>query len=131
MPTPQSPHCPLAMITPFDPIDKETLSRVLTSPPFIVVEGVANFRGVGGHSAPQANALVRSGYYYRSGDPSHITDKGKETLRNLGIKKVFDFRANHEVAKFEAPSPTIDGIEFIRASVSNDEAFDPLAVAKV
>ncbi len=119
------------MISPFDPIDKETLTKVLSSPPFITVQGVCNFREVGGYAASQGNLLVKPGYYYRCGDPSHITDKGKETLRNLGIKKVFDFRANHEVAKFDAPSPTIDGIEFIRASVSNDEAFDPISIAKV
>ena len=119
------------MITPFDQIDAESLSKVLSSPPFLTVDGVANIREVGGFTITGVSALVKPGYYFRAGELSHITDKGKEQLRSFGIRKVFDSRAPHEVARFEAPSPSIEGVEFTMASVSNDGEFDPISIAKV
>lgn len=121
----------LAMETPFDTIDQEVLSKILSSEPFVSVEGVPNFRQVGGFQASSGSSSVKSGYLYRSGELSHISDKGKETLRTLGIKKVFDFRAPHETTRFEAPNPTVDTVEFVRAPVTGDEKFDPISIAKL
>ncbi|KAJ3484010.1 hypothetical protein NLI96_g5924 [Meripilus lineatus] len=119
------------METPFDTIDQEVLSKILSSEPFVSVEGVPNFRQVGGFQASSGSSSVKSGYLYRSGELSHISDKGKETLRTLGIKKVFDFRAPHETTRFEAPNPTVDTVEFVRAPVTGDEKFDPISIAKL
>lgn len=111
------------MNTPFDPIDKESLSKVLSSPPFITVDGVANIREVGGFPIIAVNhVLVKSGYYFRAADPSKITDKGKEQLRSFGIMKIFDFRSPQEI---KAPILSIEGVKVIPVPISDDRPFDP------
>lgn len=93
------------------------------------VEGVANFRNVGPYAAGE-NVLVKPGYLYRSADPVRITEKGKQQLRDLGIKKIFDLRAPNEVRDFKTYSPYIDGVEFVHVSVSRTADFTPEGLAK-
>ncbi|KAF9886670.1 hypothetical protein FE257_011184 [Aspergillus nanangensis] len=66
---------------------------VYPSPPFLAVEGVRMFRDVGASS----RACLRPGLVFRSGELSRVTAAGLETLRDLGVKKVFDLRSPVEM----------------------------------
>jgi hypothetical protein len=46
---------------------------------------------------------------YRSGELTKITEGGKSKLRELGIKKVFDFRAAREIRGYGSETPAIEG----------------------
>jgi len=74
--------------------------------PFYTVDGVANFREIGGYqtstdSSP-APSTVRKGRIFRSGELTYIKPSGAETLQSLGIRKVFDLRADVEIKDFNA-----------------------------
>ncbi|KAJ5217162.1 hypothetical protein N7468_010170 [Penicillium chermesinum] len=102
-------------------------------PPFINVDGVSNFRGLGGyvcHPPQTALALInaneakewriRPGFLFRSAQPSQITPAGQETLtKTLSIHSIFDFRSDKDVA-FVAdhmPGALLDIPETTRYSV--------------
>ncbi|EPQ58311.1 hypothetical protein GLOTRDRAFT_72619 [Gloeophyllum trabeum ATCC 11539] len=113
----------------FPTIDPDTLQKTLSAPPFVVVDGVVNIRDFGGHPTAEPDTRVRSSYLFRSGEPARITETGKEQLKCLGIKKVFDFRSSLEIANYKAKTPVIEGVEFVSAPVSDDEAYDPVGLA--
>ncbi|KAA1469502.1 hypothetical protein DENSPDRAFT_835137 [Dentipellis sp. KUC8613] len=105
--------------------------RLLTSAPFVTVDGVINIRDVGGYpTALDSTTIVKTGILYRSGEPTRLTAKGSEQLRALGIRKVFDLRSEAEIKKYKSPTPEIEGVEFVRIPVSQDEAYDPVSLAK-
>ncbi|THH27248.1 hypothetical protein EUX98_g6935 [Antrodiella citrinella] len=103
--------------------DEAVVRKVISAPPFVSVEGVANFRDVGSYAAGKDN-VVKPAHIYRSADPSSITERGKQQLRDLGIRTIFDLRAPNEVRNFQAFAPTIEGVEFVHVSVSRTETFD-------
>lgn len=81
----------------------------LPTPPFISVDGVPNFRDLGGYiipnrlSANKKPLMFRRNLLYRCAHPQLITDKGKHTLvSTLNIKHVYDFRSAPEVKKLTA-----------------------------
>lgn len=89
------------------PIPEQTLTKIISLPPFITVPGVSNFRNLS-----HGNNNLRLDCVYRSGNLSDITEEGKLILVNkLGITTIFDLRSESEREK--APSPQIDGIETI------------------
>ncbi|KAJ7350862.1 protein-tyrosine phosphatase-like protein [Mycena albidolilacea] len=99
-------------------------------PPFVIVEGVINARSVGGFSTSDTDSdIVKPVILFRSADPSRITPKGKEQLLALGVRRVFDFRADDEIAGYKTTAPMIPGVEFLRAPVSESRAFDPVSLA--
>ncbi|KAJ7133693.1 protein-tyrosine phosphatase-like protein [Mycena crocata] len=98
-------------------------------PPFIVIEGIINARSVGGFTTSSPSDIVQPVVLFRSADPSRITPKGKEQLLALGVRRVFDFRADDEIVSFKSTVPVIPGIEFLRAPVSESRAFDPVSLA--
>ncbi|TFK55095.1 hypothetical protein OE88DRAFT_1694392 [Heliocybe sulcata] len=110
-------------------IDPEILQKTLSSPPFVEVDGIVNIRDFGGHPTSDRSARVRSCYLFRSGEPTKITESGKDKLKSLGVRKVFDFRSELEIAKYKAATPAVDGVEFVRAPVSDDDAYDPVGLA--
>lgn len=77
-------------------------------PPFVNVEGVPNYRDVGGYSCPPPSHLpadlgmnfsVRVGYAFRCSELSQITPKGIHTMtEELGIRTLYDFRSEREAA---------------------------------
>jgi len=111
--------------------DKDAVMRIITSKPFINVEGLFNLRVVDSLPTSSGYAQVKPSYLYRSGDTSKITPKGKEQLEALGIKKIFDFRADAEVARFKSPAPTFDGIEYVKVPVFQSKSFDTVSIAQV
>ncbi|CEG66362.1 hypothetical protein RMATCC62417_02958 [Rhizopus microsporus] len=71
----------------------------LVLPRWIDVEGVKNFRDIGGWPVQGGNGYIRERTVFRSGHLSNITDKGQKTLVGLNVKATFDFRLDHEVKK--------------------------------
>ncbi|KAJ7826925.1 protein-tyrosine phosphatase-like protein, partial [Mycena olivaceomarginata] len=91
---------------------------------------VINARSVGGFSTSDTDSdIVKPVILFRSADPSRITPKGKEQLLALGVRRVFDFRADDEIAGYKTTAPMIPGVEFLRAPVSESHAFDPVSLA--
>jgi protein-tyrosine phosphatase len=60
-------------------------------------EQVANFRDLGGHTTRDGRR-VRRGRLYRSGHLGHATERDVETLASLGLRRVFDFRTETDIA---------------------------------
>ncbi|EJD02451.1 uncharacterized protein FOMMEDRAFT_87510 [Fomitiporia mediterranea MF3/22] len=115
--------------------DEDLVKRTLSSPPFHSVEGVINFRDFGILSFPPDSAVcdeiphIRSGFLFRSGELSRLTDKGKATLKKLGITTIFDLRSGSEIRKYQSTTPDVDGIRFVRVPVSENDEYDPMALA--
>ncbi|KAI0934933.1 hypothetical protein AcV5_006617 [Taiwanofungus camphoratus] len=109
--------------------EEEATTVALSFPPFVVVEGVINIRDFGGYATADPAVIVKSSHLFRSGDPSRITERGVKQLHELGIRKVFDLRADVEIAKYNSANLGIEGVEFVRAPIL-DEAFDPVGVAE-
>jgi protein tyrosine/serine phosphatase len=71
----------------------------LTSPPWVAVAGIQNFRDLGGYSISSSPSThsIRRGVVYRCGEPTKVTDDGVSTLQSLGIKHVYDLRSKNEI----------------------------------
>lgn len=62
--------------------------------------------------------------------PTHNTSSGKALLRELNITKVFDLRSDVEIQKYNAPLPSIDGVEVLHTPVFKLEDYSPEVMAK-
>lgn len=72
----------------------------LPSPPFITVEGIPNFRDLGGYPISASKTpSIRTGAVYRCGEPSLVTKNGISTMQNLGITHIYDLRSNNEIER--------------------------------
>jgi len=104
-------------------------------PPFILVEGIPNFRDLGGYpisTHTDAGLLsVRRNLIFRCAEPSRITPAGAQTLRTLGITTLFDLRSRPETEKQSARAPVvhIDGIRREFAPVFADKDYSPESIA--
>jgi len=94
----------------------------LPSPPFIDVEGISNFRDVGGYPVPPANwhdrpRSVRRGLIFRCAEPTRVTVAGMHKLQSLGINTIFDLRSAAEAMKDVKVIMETDGSMLERVSV--------------
>ncbi|KAI9925902.1 hypothetical protein MW887_005708 [Aspergillus wentii] len=86
------------------------------APPFVHVEGMSNFRSIGGYPLETASTnnhrSTRQGFAFRSADPTYVTQKGLETILSLDITRAFDLRSLEEAkaqrAKLQAASGCLD-----------------------
>ncbi|KAK7436534.1 hypothetical protein VKT23_000384 [Stygiomarasmius scandens] len=101
----------------------------LPKPPFVDIEGVINCRLVGGYPTSNPSVVVKPIALFRSGDPSRITDRGKEQMVSLGIRRIFDLRADTEVSAYASARAAIPGVESVKVPVSDKEGFDPVNLA--
>ncbi|EFX02609.1 hypothetical protein CMQ_2538 [Grosmannia clavigera kw1407] len=84
----------------------EQLAPVLSTTPFIVIEGTFNARDIGRvPRSEQASQRLRPGFAFRSGGLSRLTDGGKATIAELGVRRIFDLRSQSEHAT--APDPVV------------------------
>jgi hypothetical protein len=100
-------------------------------PPFINVEGVPNFRDIGGYSCPAPTQPMRSNgspkvpsstpysvrrnFAFRCSELSQLTARGNAVMTtDLGIKVLFDLRSEIEAAR---PSGRPKGIEIVSTPV--------------
>lgn len=126
-----------------EPIDQELLKDALTTPPFVVVEGVANIRDLGGiifRSQDGKTFQTKRGKIFRSAQLIHITPDGKKALTLLNVGAVFDMRSLYEArqnasADDNAPNPgfpdlTLEGIVLHRAPIIPEASFGPGKLAK-
>ncbi|KEF61127.1 uncharacterized protein A1O9_02692 [Exophiala aquamarina CBS 119918] len=86
----------------------------LPTPPFVHVQGVPNFRDLGGYRcSPPSSAsssdegktiyTLRRGVLFRCAHPTHLTPKGLSTLTTtLGISKMYDLRSGPEISRLAA-----------------------------
>lgn len=95
---------------------------ILSSPPFVVVDGVFNIRAVGGYAISTPGLIVKPLHIFRSADLSRITDIGNKQLRSLGIKVVFDLRTKLEIARDDKGQLDVEGIRVVNASVYTEDA---------
>ncbi|KAJ7125424.1 protein-tyrosine phosphatase-like protein [Mycena epipterygia] len=96
----------------------------LSSPPFVVVDGVINIRTLGGYITDDSTHIVKPGLIFRSGETSGITEMGKQQLIALGVRHVFDLRTQLEISSYKTASPEIPGVEFVRAPVGKEDPWD-------
>ncbi len=73
------------------------------------MESIRNFRPVGGQTTADGRG-VRTGVVYRSAHLAEASDSDLESLVTLGIRTVFDFRNQVDIA-FEGPNRLPDGVE--------------------
>lgn len=95
------------------------------APRNIHVDGVINFRDVGGWSSSLvAGAKVKQGLYYRcaqfnNGRTTNITAEGKAMIKELGIKVDIDMRDSYNVPS-ESPAKSDDwNVEIFQGSVAS------------
>jgi hypothetical protein len=72
----------------------------ITSPPFVVVDGIANFRDIGGYPTSTGQSITK-GLAFRCADPSKATREGFEKMsQDLGKVKLTC------TGRHKAPFPT-------------------------
>lgn len=84
------------------------------------VDGVVNFRDIGGY--PAGDRHVRYNHAYRCADTSMITKAGLSTLQELGIKAVFDLRSSSERDRGKVVA---DGIENLHVPLFGEQSLAP------
>ncbi|PMD55217.1 uncharacterized protein K444DRAFT_655276 [Hyaloscypha bicolor E] len=97
-------------------------------PPFVAIDGLANFRDIGGSPIEDKDgktvAKVRKGVFYRGPDTRTVTPAGIARLKELGVKADFDLRSKVQIEKLGGPSP-MDDIERIWAPAFPDGEYSP------
>lgn len=107
----------------------------LPSPPFVHLEGIPNFRDLGGWPiGGDSNKSVRRGFIYRCGEPTKATDADLEKIRSLNISSIYDLRSRPEIEKFQVSGPTAStkewpGVKRVYNPVFPEESWDPVSLA--
>lgn len=94
--------------------------RLIASERLIPMEGVLNFRDLGG--IPTADGrVVKWGKFYRSGKLSELSKRDLQYFSTLGIKTVADFRDNQEIKEDPNRYPENYVVERIRMPIGDAE----------
>ncbi|KAI8637892.1 protein-tyrosine phosphatase-like protein [Parasitella parasitica] len=75
----------------------QTTSLVI--PRWIDIDGVSNFRDIGGWPLKDGSGYIRERVVFRSGHLSKLSTQGRAQLNKLNIKATFDFRLDHEIKR--------------------------------
>ncbi|VEU23835.1 DEKNAAC104826 [Brettanomyces naardenensis] len=86
------------------------------------VEGIANFRDIGGYISTTGKH-VRYNLAYRCANVGSVTQNGLETIKSLGIKTVFDLRSAFE--RQDSGILEADGIENIHVPLFGEQSLSP------
>ena len=87
-------------------------------------EQVANFRDLGGHRTRDGRR-VRPGRLYRSGHLGHATERDVEILASLGLRRVFDFRTETDIA-FDGRDRLPPGVEHVQLPMPDPAVGDDI-----
>lgn len=107
-------------------------------PRWKVVDGVANFRDLGGWQitkpryrqvAQDGSIWIRPNYIFRCANTNLVTPIGKEALRALSVKTVYDLRSHQECNKDGVAELKDQGIDVIFNPVFANEDASPQALA--
>lgn len=87
--------------------EKDDYKRVLSMrqntslvlPRWIDIDGVKNFRDIGGWPLKDQSGYIRERTVFRSGHLSKLTNQGCKKIQDLNVKATFDFRLNHEMKR--------------------------------
>ncbi|RCH91440.1 hypothetical protein CU098_003812, partial [Rhizopus stolonifer] len=105
----------------------------LVIPRWIDVEGVRNFRDIGGWPLKDGSGYIRERTVFRSGHLAQVSTQGRLRLNELNIKAIFDFRLDHEITRDGVPEP-MPGITrfskdlYKQVVKTNEEYFQKLKV---
>ncbi|KAI9277865.1 protein-tyrosine phosphatase-like protein [Sporodiniella umbellata] len=78
----------------------------LVLPRWIDIQGVKNFRDIGGYIIQNGTGYIRERMVFRSGNLAKITDEGIQQLKYLSVKAIFDFRQSMEIDADKAMKDT-------------------------
>lgn len=84
----------------------------------IEIDGVINFRGVGGYYTKN-DQVVKKDLLYRSGHLSDLTEEGTYQIKKLGIKEIYDLRTDEEIKR--KPDRIPEGIKYIHFPIYNED----------
>jgi protein tyrosine/serine phosphatase len=111
------------------------------TPPFLHVEGVPNFRDLGGYPCfptssdfpPHKSYIIRPFTLFRSAQLSGIVSHGTTTLSNkLKVRTFYDLRSEREIKKqSKNTNPAeIDGVDRVSIPVFKDQDYSPEDLAR-
>lgn len=103
----------------------------LPSPPFVTIEGIHNFRSIGGYPTSNPTSTTRQNFIFRSAEPSKVTPAGVDSLKAHKITTIFDLRSIVEIEKMKAITPIveIEGVERVYTPVYQYTDYSPEAIA--
>lgn len=102
----------------------------LSSPPFIEVAGIHNFRDIGGYAVKdEATSSVRQRFIYRCAAPDRVLPAGKKKIQDLGITCVYDLRSKPEIERQKLEPWQIEGVQRVFAPAFADTDYSPEAIA--
>ncbi|ORY96867.1 tyrosine phosphatase family-domain-containing protein [Syncephalastrum racemosum] len=100
----------------------------MVTPRWIDVEGVKNFRDIGGWPLRDGSGYIRERTVFRCGHLVGVTPKGINVLRQLNVKAVFDFRSDPEIER-QGVMPAIEGLKRFPSAMFTKADYSPAALA--
>jgi hypothetical protein len=106
-----------ALKEPFDkPLPEPIRNKVLSQLPFVTIPGSFNARYLSSdlsllEEPTQFSSSIKPNYVYRSGALAYLKSEGKDAIRQLGIKLIFDLRSEKE--RESEPDPAVEGVEAV------------------
>ncbi|KAG9244984.1 tyrosine phosphatase family-domain-containing protein [Calycina marina] len=105
----------------------------LPSPPFIEVNGIHNFRDLGGYPVASSGKSVKRGIIFRCAEPTLVTSDGISTMQSLGITHCYDLRSSTEIQRnIDAGRGGVkewEGCERVFVPVFRDQDYSPEKLA--
>jgi hypothetical protein len=106
---------------------KEQELKTGIAPPFVDIDGLANFRDIGGLPIGANNdntTTVRKGVFYRGPDTSTVTPAGIAKLKELHVTTDFDLRSKGQIEK-AGGATEMQGIQRIWCPAFPDGEYSP------
>ena len=84
------------------------------------VDGVSNFRDVGGYNSSLIkDGVVKQGLYYRCAKLDNISTTGKAEIKRLNIKLDIDMRDDYQVPSVSPATSNEHEVEILKASIAS------------
>ncbi|ORZ13070.1 tyrosine phosphatase family-domain-containing protein [Absidia repens] len=97
-------------------------------PRWIDVNGIKNFRDIGGWPLKDGSGYIRERIVFRCGHLVNITDEGIDTLKRLNVIAAFDFRSDPEIER-QGMAPEIPGLTRYPSAMFSKADYSPAALA--
>jgi hypothetical protein len=108
----------------------------LPSPPFVTMQGISNFRDLGGYAiASDPKKSIRRNYIFRCAEPTLATDQDISKINTeLKITHIYDLRSNPEIEKGQISGVKGEvvnwpGVERVYCPVFPETSYDPISLA--
>ncbi|KAI9317668.1 protein-tyrosine phosphatase-like protein [Dichotomocladium elegans] len=103
-------------------------TTAVVTPRWIDVEGVKNFRDIGGWPVRDGTGYIRERLVFRCGHLVNVTPKGAETLRQLNVIAAFDMRSEPEIER-QGVMANIPCLTRYPSAVFSKDDYSPAALA--